>query len=162
MPRQCNPKVAGRALLGYARPATDIQTGDAMLEIFLLIFLGKRLAAKARSRGYAGWPWVVLLVPGWFGSLFVGVVVASIAYLATHPNEEGAPMLLLIPAAYAVAGCVAAGLFLVVGLLPDRRPDDQDDEEYDERPRRRVKPAADDPYGDDERRYKDEDDGRRR
>ena len=132
-----------------------------MLEIFLLIHLGKKLAAKARRRNWAGWPWVILLVLGWFGGLLAGAIASTVAYLATHPGEQEAPLLLVLASGYAVAACVATGLFVVVGLLPGETPDEEyDDEEADVPPRRASRPAADDPYAEHDRRYRDEDDDR--
>ena len=136
-----------------------------MLEIFLLIHLGKKLAAKARRRGWAGWPWVILLILGWFGALLTGAIASSVAYLATHPGEQEAPLLLVLASAYGVAACVAAcvatGLFVVVGFLPaDAAEEDYDDDEVP--PRQVARRAAIDPYAEHDRRYTDDDDEERR
>jgi hypothetical protein len=46
-----------------------------VLEIFVIVISGALLARLARLRGGKGWPWVIVMVPGYFYSRGVGLVL---------------------------------------------------------------------------------------
>jgi hypothetical protein len=79
-----------------------------MLEIFLLIFIGKQLSKMAKAKGHSG-AWAALGVLGWFGGEIVGFLM-------------GAAMGLDLGAYVAALVCAAMGAaigFVVVSSLPD-------------------------------------------
>jgi hypothetical protein len=126
-----------------------------VLEIFILIALGKAINRKAQARGWPGWPWVVALVIGWFVALMVGGIAAGVLYMMTSgngpapgANPDEPPIWVFLIGAYLAAACMATGLFIAVGFLPRGDDPDGDDEEEDYRPARRPRRDVDDddPY----------------
>ena len=101
-----------------------------MLEIFFLVFLGKKIAAKARDKGWSGAGAVVLLVGLWFGGEVVGLIAAVVAEEVLHPDDEPNIFLLLL-GCYACAALGAVVAFTVVGLLPGPQASPYDDEDDD-------------------------------
>lgn len=80
-----------------------------MLEIFLLIFIGKQLSKMAKAKGHSG-AWAALGVLGWFGGEIIGFLMGAAMGL-----DLGAYLTALVGAAMG-----AAIGFIVVSSLPDR------------------------------------------
>ena len=147
-----------------------------MLEIFILVAMCRHLHKTATNKGYAGWPFAVLMVFGWFVG-GIGGAVGGVILMGDGGGEI--PVSGVIGYLLGVAlACI--GNALLVAVLPAReRPDDEDDDrprrqraydddEYDDRDRdrdprrgRRYADEDDDPGRDARRRrYEDEDDDR--
>ncbi len=146
-----------------------------MLEIFILFKVGQAINRKAASKGWPGWPFVLILVFLYLGGGIVGVIAMVI--LAGDPNPNGQDDLLDTVIGFyagAVSGAIAS--YLLALPLPDRsepededdrprRRRDRDDENDDDRPRRRRDRGIDDEDDRDvprARRADDEDEWRRR
>ncbi len=133
-----------------------------MLEILFLIFLGKKIAAKARDKGYSGVGFAVLLIFLWFAGEIAGVVATLVVL-----GDSDETMLVAMAAGLAGAGIGSAFAFLIVASLSGTPRDDEYDdyEEYDddrdERPRRRRSRDRDDERGRGRDRDWDDDDRER-
>jgi hypothetical protein len=103
-----------------------------MLEIFVLIRLGRSIAAKATDKGRSGVPYVFMLLGFWFGGEFVGAFGGAILSLLLDEGRE--PNMFLIYAGAltcAILGAVIA--FQIVAALGDRsRSYDSDHQDYGE------------------------------
>jgi hypothetical protein len=143
-----------------------------VLEIFLLIHFGRKLAGICSAKGRSAWPWVLMMVVVYFGAMIGGVVVATIVSLVLDPNIQEPDLLLMLVCGYGSAAVALTLLFLLVRSLPDnnaRRHDDYDDYEDDryeddrhdddDRPQR-GRPAE--RYRDGDDRYNEDDDRRDR
>lgn len=123
-----------------------------MLEIIILVAMCRHLHGKAKKKGWPGWPFVLLMIFGWF----VFGIGAGIAGIIISGDDGDIPIGGIIGYLLGVVlACVTN--VLIVALLPDRGVQD-DDEDYSDRRRRRFRQ---DSYESDEA---DEDDrrGRRR
>jgi hypothetical protein len=117
-----------------------------MLEILILIALGKNIAAKARAKGRSGPPFVILLVVLWIGCELAGAVVAGIVSMVVFGGGE--PELLVLYMG-ALPGAIIGALiaFGIVSALGPARPRDREDDyegdyedgdDYDRRSRDRY------------------------
>ena len=98
-----------------------------MLEILILIALGKRIAAKARDKGRSGTAYVLLLLGMWLGGEISGGLVVGITEALISGRDEPALGLIYLGALIgATIGAVVA--FLIVGALPAVDRDDEDDD----------------------------------
>jgi hypothetical protein len=117
-----------------------------MLEIIVLIVLGKSIARIVRAKGRSPVGYVVTLIGFWFGFELAGGVVGVIVSLIVYPNEDPA-LIILLPIAWLGAAFGAGLAFLIassVSSLHDRYDDD-----YDERSlRRRSNAPSDEAYWD--------------
>ena len=89
-----------------------------MLEIILLIYLGKSIGAIVRSKGRKPLGFQILLVMLWIGGEFFGGVVAGVVHAVRHgdvPFEFGISVYLY---ALGGAGCGAGFCFLLAYLMP--------------------------------------------
>ena len=148
-----------------------------MLEIFILFKVGQAINRKATSKGWPGWPFVILLVIMYICCAISGVVaMVLLTDDGANGNGDDNPLQFIIGYALgAIAGAVAS--YFIVLILPDRSEpvDDYDrdrdrtrrlrerDEDDDDRPRRfrNREDDADDRDGRQDRRA-DNDDWRRR
>jgi len=146
-----------------------------MLEIFILFKVGQAINRRAKSKGWPGWPFVILLVIMYICCAISGVVAVLI--LSDKGGNDDNPFEFIIGYALgAIAGAVAS--YLIVLLLPDRSEPiddydrdhtrrlserDKDDEDDEDRPRR-FRGRDDDADDRDSRRGRraDDDDWRRR
>ena len=90
-----------------------------MLEILLLIYLGKRIGAIARSKGRTAAWYQVLLCALWFGGEAAGGIT-GVMLTPSHQVEPGAYLAALIGAAL---GATAA--FILVKNLPSALESDR-------------------------------------
>jgi hypothetical protein len=115
-----------------------------MLEIFVLITMCRYLHKTATGKGWPGWPFVLLMIFGWFafgiGGGILGIVVTG--------DDGDLPVGGII--GY-LAGVVLACLSnaMIVGILPNKSVKDDDDRDYS--PRRRGDARWEDEYEDDRR-----------
>lgn len=101
-----------------------------MLEIFFLVFLGKKIAAKARDKGWSGGGAVLLLVGLWFGGEVAGAIAAVVVELMLDPDAEPNFLIVLV-GCYSCAALGAGVAFTAVGLLPEPQDSPYDDEDDD-------------------------------
>jgi hypothetical protein len=133
-----------------------------MLEIILVVWLSKKIAATMKDKGRSPAGYVVLFVLLWFGGEIAGAVVGMVITAMHNPRaldldfNIGVYMFALIGAA-----CGAGIAFLIVHTVPplEQWPDD-DDYEYERRRRRRRRDEWED--GDEDDRYQQDQDGDRR
>jgi hypothetical protein len=80
-----------------------------MLEIIVLINIGKQVAQIASNKGRKPISYVCLLVAFWFGFEFLGGIIFGIAYILVTHKEEPPTYILYVPALLsAVLGAVLA------------------------------------------------------
>jgi len=113
------------------------------LELFLLIGMCRYLNRTATAKGRPGWPFILLMIFGWYAAVIAGAVVGYIA--------EGAPRTDYSIGAfcgYVVGGAVACvGVSLIVNSMTDlsnahERTALSDEQAYIQwRKRRGAKPA---------------------
>ena len=146
-----------------------------MLEIFVLFKVGQAINRRATSKGWPGWPFVILLVIMYICCAISGVVaVVVLSDKGGNGNGDDSPFEFIIGYALgAIAGAVAS--YFIVLILPDRsepvddynrdrtrrlRDGDEDDEDRPRRFRDRDNDTddRDGRYG----RRADDDDWRRR
>ncbi len=113
-----------------------------MLEIFVLVAMCRYLHRTAKGKGWAGWPFVLLMIFGWFAGGFGGAIGLSI--MLPDLNDEFPVAMLLGYLCGVVLSCV--GNAIIVAMLPNKATDD--DRDYSDRRRRR---SADDDDDDDPR-----------
>ena len=102
-----------------------------MLEVLLLLALGRKIAAMARARGRSPAPWVILLIVFWVGGEVTGGILAAIVSMQENPNQGDPPLLLVMGVGLATAAVGAVLAFTIVSLLPSVE-DEEFDEEFDE------------------------------
>lgn len=120
-----------------------------MLEILILIMLGRNIAAKARAKGRSGGWFVVLLLGLWFGGeLFGGIAAGVVAMVAMGEAEP--PFLPCYLGALVGAAVGAVIAFVIVNSVsPVRTYGNYDDDDFEEYGRDRKRPRD----RDDEDRY---------
>ena len=102
-----------------------------MLEILLLIHLGKKIAAKAREKGRSGGAFVALLLFLWFGGEIAAMIAAMVVLGDGEENFFMCYLAALVGAA--VGGCLA---FVAVNAIqPAYKPDDYEDYDRNDRER---------------------------
>ena len=105
-----------------ARPVTTTFGGwsEPMLEILVLFRLGRRIADRARERGYRGAPAVWLLLGLWFAGEVAGLLLGFAgAYALSAPQEPNPLIVYGAGLAGAIAGAVWA--FSIVDARRTRR-----------------------------------------
>lgn len=98
-----------------------------MLEIILLIFLARRVGAKAVAKGEPKGRWQLYLVLAWIGFEITG---AMIGYMISRN---------IVSAAVLGIAC-AAGSYLLIKYKLDQLPDKQDTEDWMDRLGRQDNP----------------------
>jgi hypothetical protein len=98
-----------------------------MIEILILINLSKKIAAKARDKGYSGGGFVVLLLALWFGGEITGMFGAILLLGDGDENFFAAYLA-------ALGGAVVGGIlaFTIVGALSETQPDHEDYDDYED------------------------------
>ena len=84
-----------------------------MLEILLLIWLGRKIAAMARERGRSSAGYVLMLVGLWIGGEIAGLIVGFML-VSARPGEFN-PTAYIFALVGAAAGAIAA--FVIVNSL---------------------------------------------
>jgi hypothetical protein len=128
-----------------------------MLEIVILIVLGRRIAEIARGKGRSGGPYVILLLAMWFGGEFSGILVGVvIAALMSGAEEANFLAVWALGLVGAIVGAV--GAFQIVKRLPEREEPWPDEEPWSpgDGVRRAPRPAP----PEDEDRIRPADEGR--
>lgn len=88
-----------------------------MLEILILISLGRNIAAQARAKGRSGPAYVFLLLGFWFGGEILGAIAAAVISVAVTGEDEPNMLAMYVAALVtAIIGAVIA--FKIVGALP--------------------------------------------
>ena len=128
-----------------------------MIEIIVLFLMGRYLHSTATKKGWPGWPFVLLMIFGWFVCAIGGGVVGMIV---TDDWDSELPVGGIVGYFVgAVFACV--GNALVVAMLPNKAVDD--DRDYSTRRRGRRYDEGednDDPRDRRGRRYDRDDDDR--
>ena len=124
-----------------------------MLEIFILFKVGQAINRKATSKGWPGWPFVILLVIMYICCAISGVVaVVVLSDKGGNGNDDNPFEFIIGYALGAIAGAVAS--YFIVLILPDRsEPIDDYDRDRTRRLRERDEDDEDRP-----RRFRDRDD----
>ena len=124
-----------------------------MLEIFILFKVGQAINRKATSKGWPGWPFVILLVIMYICCAISGVVaVVVLSDKGGNGNDDNPFEFIIGYALGAIAGAVAS--YFIVLILPDRsEPVDDYDRDRTRRLRERDEDDEDRP-----RRFRDRDD----
>jgi hypothetical protein len=142
--------------------------GLRVLEIILLVVLGKNIAARARAKNRNPTGYVLVLVFGWFILGFGGGMVTGIVGMAVWGNEDAWLGYFLPGYLLGVASAIGPAYCLIGMTSPLRRrrrddeyddydddydrprsrrrydEDEDDDEEDEDRPRRSRRPRRDD------------------
>ena len=84
-----------------------------MLEILLLIWLGRKIATMARERGRSSTGYVLMLVGLWVGGEIAGIIVGSLLVQGRPGEFNGAAYIFALVGA--AAGAIAS--FLIVKSL---------------------------------------------
>jgi hypothetical protein len=119
-----------------AGSATAAKKGRSTLEIILLIYLSRRIAAIVRYKGYQGAWFVVLLIGLWVGGEFGGAVFGAVVSMTANPGQQ--PALLAIYG-FALVGAVLGAIvaFQIAKRVPDKTQALSFDEEaHDQEPPR--------------------------
>lgn len=123
-----------------------------MLEISVLVLLGKYLYKTAEQKGYPGALFVVILVLSWIGCGFVGGIIGM---MESGDLDDVFPVGFILGYLVGVV-CAAVGNHILVSVLPDNRESSRPNPAHDERlrqaweeqawieRRRRGEAAADD------------------
>jgi|GEM_PF-3225597 len=96
-----------------------------MLEIFILISVGRAIANKAKSKDLPGWPFVIILIIFYIGGAIAGASVALVASGGLAANEDD-NLLPLILGYLGGAALGATASYIIVAALPDRSEPDRD------------------------------------
>jgi hypothetical protein len=99
-----------------------------VLEIFVLVSMCRYLHRTATNKGHAGWPFVLLMIFGWFA----GGIAGGVAGLLLLGDDGEFPVGALI-GYFGGAALSCLGNALIVAMLPDRSPDWDGDRHDDER-----------------------------
>ena len=122
-----------------------------MLEKFILFKFGQAINRKAKSKGWPGWPFVILLVIMYICCAISGVL-AVVVLSDNGGNGNNSFEFIIGYALGAIAGAVAS--YFIVLILPDRsEPVDDYDRDRTRRLRERDEDDEDRP-----RRFRDRDD----
>jgi hypothetical protein len=111
-----------------------------MLDLLILIGLGRNLGAKARAKGHKAGYYQFLLVLFWFGAE-IGAGAAIMLYLAMAGEDPEEYLFLIWVGAIAGAALGAWGAFKIVSSLPDLSRDDYEDD-YDDYEDDRIMPRV--------------------
>lgn len=115
-----------------------------MLEIVVLISMCRYLHKSATGKGWPGWPFVLLMILGWFAFGIGG----GIAGILVSGDDGDLPVGGIIGYVVGVVlACLANAM--IVGILPNRKV--TDDYDRDDSPRRRGDDRWEDEYDDDRR-----------
>jgi hypothetical protein len=120
-----------------------------VLEILILIGLGKNIASKANAKGRSGTAFVFMLLGLWFGGEIFGAILGVILAMGMDPHAAEPNFFIIWVCALVGAAIGAVIAFAIVNSLADlsRYDDDFDDrEDFDRRPRRRDHDDRDDDY----------------
>jgi hypothetical protein len=102
-----------------------------MIEVFVLIALGKNMVRIAHTKQRSGTPFVLLLLACWFGGEFGGGFAAAVVeVIATGRPEPTMGIVYLFALLGAVAGAFLAGQ--IAKAIPPKRQVWHDEEEDDE------------------------------
>ncbi len=135
-----------------------------MLEILLLVFLSKQIAATLRKKGRNPTGYVILFVLLWIFGEVSGFIIGGVVMAARNPrnafNADGPD---LLSYGFALAGAAVGGTigFVIPIAMPpvERDDDDYDDEDDEDRRRRRRRRRDEDEDRDRKRvRRRDHDD----
>lgn len=127
-----------------------------MLDIFILIGMCVFVANSAKKKGYAGWPFVLMMIFTW---LFFGFGAAIAGVIIMGDGNDKLPMGFIIGYIIgAVTACLVTSL--LVAVLPARETEDDEDYYADRRRRRSRRDDYDeeDDRDRDGRRNRDRDD----
>ncbi len=103
-----------------------------MLEILILMSLGRNIARRAHDKGRSGAFFVVLLVVLWFGGEICGAIAGAVVGVVGMGQNEP-PLLLCYLGALTGAAIGAVIAFVIVSkIAPLHKYDDDYDDEYEE------------------------------
>lgn len=128
-----------------------------MLEIFVLVAMCRYLHKTARAKGRPGWPFVLLMIFGWFA----GAIGGGILGIMIGGDDGEFPIGFIV--GYLVGAALACiGNAIIVNLLtpvhdPEAEEREEEEREYIERRRRQAR-LADEEDDRADRQHDNEDD----
>jgi hypothetical protein len=103
-----------------------------MLEILVLISLGRSIANKAQEKGRSGVGYIFLLLALWIGGEIFGAILGVVISMAVLGDEE--PNMLLAYGGALVGAVIGAVIaFQIVKALPPLHSHRDEYDEYDDR-----------------------------
>jgi hypothetical protein len=101
-----------------------------MIEIIVLIFLSRKMAAIVRDKGRSPVGYVLMLILFWLGAEFAAGIIGGIVSFALNLQEEVA-LLAILPFALIGAACGAGLAFLIAYSVPALHDDRIYDDDFD-------------------------------